>query len=86
MRNILTVAHRELRSSFTSPVAYVLVLLFLAFVGLIFVFSLNQPEPRAEMRGLFGTMAFLTLMVVPFITTVTPGNGCPLLSVTLPVT
>lgn len=68
MRRILTLAQREVQSYFTSPMAYVVMVFFLFFSGLIFVFSVYQPQARAEMRGLLGSMVFLTLMVVPFIT------------------
>jgi len=68
MRNILTLAQRECRSFFTSPMAYVVTVLFLFFTGLIFTFSIYQPSGRAEMRGLMGSMVFLSLMVSPFIT------------------
>lgn len=68
MRNILTIAGRELRSYFTSPTAFVVMVFFLFFSGLIFTFSILQPQARAEMGGLLGSMVFLTLMVSPFIT------------------
>jgi ABC-2 type transport system permease protein len=68
MRNICTIAGRELRAYFTSPMAYVVIVFFLFFSGLIFTFSIYQPSARAEMRGLLGSMVFLTLMVAPFIT------------------
>ncbi len=68
MRRILTIAQREVQSYFTSPMAYVVMVFFLFFSGLIFVFSVYQPQARAEMRGLLGSMVFLTLMVAPFIT------------------
>lgn len=68
MRNIFTIAGRELRAYFTSPMAYVVMVLFLFFSGLIFSFMIGQQQPRAELRGLFGSMVFLSMMVVPFIT------------------
>jgi ABC-2 type transport system permease protein len=68
MRSAFTIAAREFRSYFTSPMAYVVMVFFLFFTGLIFTFSVYQPLARAEMRGLFGSMVFLTLMVAPFVT------------------
>lgn len=68
MRNTITIAQRELLSYFTSPMAYVITVFFLFFTGLIFTFSIYQPGARAELRGLLGSMVFLTLMVAPFLT------------------
>ncbi|NSW58217.1 MAG: ABC transporter permease subunit [Armatimonadetes bacterium] len=68
MRNICIIAQRELVSYFTSPMAYVITVFFLFFTGLIFTFSIYQPGAQAEMRGLLGSMVFLTLMVAPFVT------------------
>lgn len=68
MRNVLTITERELRAYFVSPMAYVVITFFLFFSGLIFTFSIYQPQARAEMGGLLGSMVFLTLMVAPFLT------------------
>ncbi len=68
MRNTLTIAQREIRSYFTSPMAFGIMVFFLFFSGLIFTFSIYQPQARAEMRGLLGTMVFLTLMMAPVLT------------------
>jgi len=68
MRNVLTIAQRELVSYFTSPMAFVVTVFFLFFSGLIFTFSIYQRGATAEMRGLLGSMVFLTLMMAPFIT------------------
>ncbi len=68
MRNVLTIAQRELIAYFTSPMAYVVTVFFLFFTGLIFTFSIYMTGARAEMGGLLGSMVFLTLMVSPFIT------------------
>lgn len=68
MRNILSIAEREIRAYFTSPMAYGVTVFFLFFSGLIFTFSIYQPQARAEMRGLLGTMVFLTLMMAPVLT------------------
>lgn len=68
MRNTITIAQRELLAYFTSPMAYVITVFFLFFTGLIFTFSIYQPGARAELRGLLGSMVFLTLMVAPFLT------------------
>ena len=68
MRNILAIAQREIHAYFTSPMAYGVAVFFLFFSGLIFTFSMYQPQARAEMRGLLGSMVFLTLMMAPALT------------------
>lgn len=68
MRNVLTIAGKELRSYFTSPLAYVVMFFYLGVCGLIFSLSVSGPQALAEMRGLFGTMVFVTLMMSPIIT------------------
>lgn len=68
MRNILAIAQREIQAYFTSPMAYGVAVFFLFFSGLIFTFSMYQPQARAEMRGLLGSMVFLTLMMAPALT------------------
>ncbi|MCD6361247.1 MAG: ABC transporter permease subunit [Armatimonadetes bacterium] len=68
MRNALTIAGKELRSYFVSPMAYVVMFFYLGVCGLIFSLSVSGPQAQAEMRGLFGTMVFVTLMMSPVIT------------------
>jgi ABC-2 type transport system permease protein len=68
MRNTITIAQRELTAYFTSPMAYIITVFFLFFTGLIFTFSIYQQGARAELRGLLGSMVFLTLMIAPFLT------------------
>lgn len=67
MRNIWTIAKRELVAYFTSPMAYVAMLFLLGILGLIFVLSTSQ-MPRAEMSGMFHSMVFLSLLMCPVIT------------------
>jgi ABC-2 type transport system permease protein len=68
MRNTFNIALRELESYFVTPMAYVVIVFFLFFSGLIFTFSIYQPSARAQLSGLLGSMVFLTLMVAPFLT------------------
>jgi len=68
MRNTLTVAGKELRAYFTSPMAYVVMFFYLGVCGLIFALSISGQQAVADMRGLFGTMVFVTLMMAPVIT------------------
>ena len=68
MRNILTIAGRELQSYFTSPMGYVAMLFFLGVCGLIFLLSTSMSTPKADMTGMFHSMVFLSLLLCPVIT------------------
>jgi ABC-2 type transport system permease protein len=68
MRNVITIAQRELVGYFTSPMAYVAMLFFLGVCGLIFVLSTSQASPKADMTGMFHSMVFLSLLLCPVIT------------------
>jgi ABC-2 type transport system permease protein len=69
MNAVITVAKRELRSAFNSPVAYAVILGFLVFtaVWLFFVrgfFAANQ----ADLRPYFGIMPIVMAFLVPALT------------------
>ncbi len=70
MRNILTIAGKELRSYFTSPMAYVLAVFYLGIIGYIFILIfLLSPQAQTEHLGnLIGSMLFLTLFIIPMLT------------------
>jgi len=66
VRNTWAVATRELRSYFLSPLAYVVIALFLALSGYLFALILaNQRE--ASLRGLVQNISVLYLFIVPAI-------------------
>ena len=67
MRNVLTIAAKELRSYFISPIAYVVLTAFFGLCGLIFCLYLGQ-QPQADMQGMFHSMLFLLLLLSPVIT------------------
>ncbi len=52
MRNILTIAGRELRSYFSSPVAYVLLAVFLALSGYFFFALLSAFEQAVQIYSM----------------------------------
>ncbi len=89
MRNILTIAGKELRSYFTSPMAYVLAVFYLGIIGYIFIaiFRLLAQE-RAS-----GTMELLMthpvrdweVVVGKFLATVSLFTGVMIISMTYPV-
>ncbi len=67
MRNVWAVATRELRSYFLSPLAYVVIALFLALAGYLFALILANGR-EASLRGLIQNVSVLFLFIVPAIT------------------
>jgi ABC-2 type transport system permease protein len=65
--NIWAIAQRELRSYFVSPVAYVVMALFLLISGFLFSLILGVSSD-ASMRPLFGNFAVIFLFIVPALT------------------
>ena len=81
MKNIWTIARRDFRSYFTSPVAYIIIAGFMAIMGWMFYFNLvhfimsssfsqghNQNITEGIIRPLYGNMNVIFLFMVPFIT------------------
>jgi ABC-2 type transport system permease protein len=64
MRNVLAVAERELRAYFLSPLAYVVIFLFLALAGYLFALILNSSK-EATLRPLIANVSVLFLFIVP---------------------
>ncbi len=51
MTNTLVIARKELRTYFSSPIAYVIMTAFLVFTGLLFIDSLSGAFREASLRG-----------------------------------
>lgn len=80
MSKVLTLARRELAAYFFSPMAYVITTLFLAGVGVLFLWGLKIPflginhEPvfrnggEASLRVLFDSLAYGLVIVCPLLT------------------
>ena len=66
MKNVWAVAQRELRSYFLSPLAYVVIALFLALAGYLFALILANGR-EASLRGLVQNVSVLYLFIVPAI-------------------
>lgn len=67
MENTLTIARREFRAYFNSPVAYIVICLFLALLGLFF-WTPFFLAGRASVRGMFDLMSLLLLPTAPAMT------------------
>ncbi|MEA1996609.1 MAG: ABC transporter permease [Gemmatimonadota bacterium] len=67
MRNIITVARKEFRSYFDSPIAYIFITAFLLLVNFLFLWTFFLAG-QADMRPFFGIMPFIFLFLVPSIT------------------
>ena len=66
MKTTWTIAWKETRGYFSSPVAYVVALIFVALTGYLFVQSIDRPAsgatfPEASLRGLFEQMSVVIL-------------------------
>jgi ABC-2 type transport system permease protein len=66
VRNVWAVANRELKSYFLSPLAYIVIALFLLLAGYLFALILNQGR-EASLRGLVQNISVLWLFLVPAI-------------------
>jgi len=67
MKNIITIAHKELRSYFASPVAYVVFVLFLILSGYFFSAILFVTR-EASLTGVAYNMIITLLFLIPLIT------------------
>ncbi len=66
MRNVAAVTLRELRSYFVSPLAYVVMALFLLLAGYLFFGGVNVTR-EATLRGLTQNVSVLFLFIIPAI-------------------
>jgi ABC-2 type transport system permease protein len=64
VRNVLAIAERELRAYFLSPLAYVVIFLFLALAGYLFALILNSSR-EATLTPLIQNVSVLFLFIVP---------------------
>ena len=68
MRNILAISGKEVRSYFASPIAYVVMAMFLLVTGFLFADNVGYTS-RATLDGLFGTGTIIMLMLVSSVLT-----------------
>src|SRR5688572_14268510 len=67
MGRVFTIARREMSSLFYSPIAYVVLFLFLLFMGVFFAGVLTPGRPT-ELRGLFSITHLALFVIVPLMT------------------
>lgn len=67
MRNVANIAKRELSAYFGSPVAYVIIAVFLLVMGFLFAMSVYYTR-QATLRGLFLNTGIILLFVAPLLT------------------
>ena len=68
MRTIRAVAFKEIQIYFSSPVAYIVALIFMALSGFFFVRDLGNPFPEASMSNFFQGATFLLIPLAPALT------------------
>jgi ABC-2 type transport system permease protein len=67
MRNVYAIMKKELRSYFTSPVAYVVTAAFLVVVGAFFAVIIAATR-QASLTYLFGNMSVILMLISPVLT------------------
>src|SRR4051812_22031820 len=68
MSRVLTIAKREVSSLFFSPIAYVVLFLFLIWMGFIFFYYIFKPGAPVDIRMLVDFSRFGLFFVVPLLT------------------
>lgn len=68
MRNIWTIAKREFRAYFTSPMGYVVLACWLLFTGVIFAVMISLPQVFADMEIIFKNATIFAIMFLPLLT------------------
>jgi ABC-2 type transport system permease protein len=88
MSTAVTVAKREIRTYFNSPVAYIVVMVFMLISGYLF-FSQLFLEKQAELRGYFNLTPLIFTFIIPAITmrliAEEKGSGTLEMLITMPV-
>lgn len=68
MNRVMIIARREIASLFVSPIAYVVLFLFMLFMGVVFVYWIFSPGQVIELRQLADFSRFALFFVVPLLT------------------
>ncbi len=68
MRTTWTIAKREFRSNFDSPLAYVIICLTLVVLSLVFFYDGFWQKDRATMQGMFTRLPQALIFIAPIVT------------------
>lgn len=68
MGNVWTIANKEIRTYFASPMAYVVAAAFLAITGFFFVASVSDAFSEATIRGFLAGAVFFMIFLSPALT------------------
>ena len=68
MRVALAVANKEIQSYFTSPMGYIVALVFLSLTGFFFGLSVSSDFPEASIDGYISPSAFILVILAPAMT------------------
>lgn len=68
MKNIVAIATKELKTYFSSPMAYIVAVVFLVITGYFFGTSLSGPFPEASLRGFLLQGSFILVVIAPLLT------------------
>ncbi len=69
MRNIPTLTHRELSTQFYSPIAYIVITIFLVISGIFFISDNFTSGGEASVRDIFGNyMPLILVFILPMLT------------------
>lgn len=66
--NIIIIANKEIRTYFSSPMAYVVAAAFLAITGFFFVASVSDAFAEASIRGFLAGAVFFMIFMSPALT------------------
>jgi ABC-2 type transport system permease protein len=67
VRKILTIAGKELASHFTSPVAYIILILTITIFNIFFFMIIDQ-DREASLKSVFQVMEFMFIFILPILT------------------
>ena len=68
MRVSLAIAWKEIQSYFTSPMGYVVALVFLSLTGFFFALSISEDFPEASVDGYISPSALILVILAPAMT------------------
>ena len=68
MRTAQAIAWKEIQIYFSSPVAYIVGMMFLALTGFFFVQDLSSPFPQASLSSFFQGAIIILLLLAPALT------------------